>query len=182
MWLTEASGFCCYLWKYGNINFTEKIELPSHNCSGLSSLLNKVNCEAAMRRDWHSLEWQCQPLGGDRRRSTPWSAAMELRWRWPEPAWPQQSWGASQLSHLSSRCFSLPSRGVSSQVSHDGSQPSHPPQCSLSVCLKSSNKSQHEPSPAQPGTACSLYGKFLYCWQHPPARDLQVAFKFSSRL
>ena len=181
MWLTEASGFCCYLWKYGNINFTEKIELPSHNCSGLSSLLNKVNCEADMRRDWHSLEWQCEPQGGDRRRSTP----------------DQQPWssGGGDLTRPDHNNHEEPR---SSRISHPAvspflhaecpvrwamTGPSPPsPQSSLSVCLKSSNKSQHEPCTAQPGTACSLYGKFLYCWQHPPARDLQVAFKFSSRL
>ena len=162
MWLTEASGFCCYLWKYGNINFTEKIELPSHNCSGLSSLLNKVNCEADMRRDWHSLEWQCEPQGGDRRRPTP-----------DQQPW---SYGGGDLTRPDHNNHEEPQ---SSRNSHPAVSPFlHPecpvrwasPQCLFEIL-----------SPAQLGP-CTLHGKFLYCWQHPPARDLQVAFKFSSRL
>ena len=170
MWLTEAAGFCCYLWKYGNINFTEKIELPSYNCSRLSSLLNKVNCEADMRRDWHSLVWcYSESLKEEREEEDQPPGQQTWSYGGGDLTWPDLTRTMMKLLTLTSLIpLFLPSFTRSAQ----SGKPWLP-------------SSLHGPPVfvwnPQPGPAWSLDGKFLNTELLTTSAPPQVAFKLSSQ-
>ena len=111
--MSPGARCCCYLWKYGNINFRKKIKLQFWNLLPAGLFTNKVmwlsgdsdELEDKTRRMWSvKSSWHGALVCSRRRALTP-----------------TQSWRG--LSSPSSRSSSLPSAGPSKQVRRDTSQP-----------------------------------------------------------